>query len=72
MKVAEVGWPDVGVAQLLVQRAAERVRERAVHLAVEQRRVQDGAGVVHDRDALDRDLEGVRIDPTTTSSATNP
>ena len=51
-----------GVAELLVRGAAEPVDERAEHLALDQHRVEHRARVVHRRDPVQGDEQGVGVD----------
>ena len=54
--------PVVVVDRLLVQRLRDRLRDAAVHLALDDHRVDDVAAVVDRGVALDRDLAGLAVD----------
>ena len=50
------------VDSLLVERLAEALHDAAVHLAIDQQRIDDDAAIVHGDVALDLDLAGIAID----------
>ena len=54
--------PVLVVGQRLVQRAADALRDPAVHLAADDHRVDQRPAVVHHAVPVDGDLAGVRID----------
>ena len=54
--------PVLGVGELFVQGGADRHREAAAHLAVEQGRVQNLPGVVRGHILVDATRAGVAVD----------